>query len=116
MEPTIKTNSSCKIFVGNVPFDCTDNEFKDAFIHFDGYLNAELISRSQTNNTRGFGFVAFINSDYVNKFLEKKEKIIIKDRTLRFTKYTEKNDSNFIIKNLKKKYLNLKKCINSIFH
>ncbi len=101
MEP-MNSNSSCKIFAGNVPFDCTNEEFKNAFISLEGYVNAELISRTQNNSTRGFGFITFSNTEQVNNFLDKKEKISIRDRTLRFTKYQENNDSDFIIKNLKK--------------
>jgi RNA recognition motif-containing protein len=101
MEP-INSNSSCKVFVGNVPFDCTNEEFKNAFLTLEGCENAELVSRNQNSSTRGFGFITFSNSEHVNKFLDKKEKITLKDRTLRFTKYQENNDSDFIIKNLKK--------------
>jgi nucleolin len=101
MEP-MNSNSYCKIFVGNVPFDCTNEEFKNAFKTFEGCVNAELISRTQNNSTRGFGFITLSTLDMVNEFLDKKEKITIRDRTLRFTKYQENNDSDFIIKNLKK--------------
>ncbi len=100
MELNINTNSA-KIFVGNVPFNCSNEEFFDAFQYLDGFINAELISRNQTGNTRGFGFVTFKDNYIANNFLESKEKIIIKDRVLRFTKY-HNNSDDFIITNLKK--------------
>ena len=103
MESTLfSTDSSSKIFVGNVPFNCTDEEFKETFKYLDGYVTAELISRSQSNSTRGFGFVTFLNKNYVDEFLERKDKIILRDRILRFTKYYNYDDSEFMIKNLKK--------------
>jgi len=102
MESISYSGASCKIFVGNVPFDCTDSEFKNAFKSIDGCVSAELVSRSQSNNTRGFGFITFSNSLHATNFLDKKEKILLKERTLRFTKYHDSEDSDFIINNLKK--------------
>lgn len=102
MESITYYGASCKVFVGNVPFDCTDIEFKEAFKSIEGCINAELIQRSQSNNTRGFGFITFSSNLLASNFLEKKEKIILKERTLRFTKYYDSNDSDFITNNLKK--------------
>lgn len=103
MESTLfSADSSSKIFVGNVPFNCTEEEFKYTFKNLEGYVTAELISRSQSNSTRGFGFVTFSNKKYVDEFLERKDKIILGERILRFTKYYNYDDSNFMIKNLKK--------------
>lgn len=102
MESISYSGASCKVFVGNVPFDCSDQEFKDAFKSVEGCIAAELIQRSQSNNTRGFGFITFSNSLLAMNFLDKKEQIIIKDRILRFTKYHDSNDSDFITNNLKK--------------
>ena len=102
MESITYYGASCKVFVGNVPFDCTNIEFKEAFNSVEGCINAELIQRSQSNNTRGFGFITFSSNLLASHFLEKKEKIILKERTLRFTKYYDSNDSDFITNNLKK--------------
>ncbi len=96
-------DSSCKIFVGNVPFDCTNEEFKEIFKNVEGCTLAELVNRNSNSNTRGFGFLTFINSDYASNFLELKNKIILKDRILRFTKYYDTNGGDFITKNLKNK-------------
>ena len=102
MESITYSGASCKVFVGNVPFDCSDQEFKDAFKMIDGCISAELIQRTQSNNTRGFGFITFSNNIQAINFLDKKEKIQIKERVLRFTKYHDSNDSDFITNNLKK--------------
>jgi nucleolin len=102
MESITYYGASCKVFVGNVPFDCTDYEFKEIFKSIEGCINAELIQRSQSNNTRGFGFITFSSNLLAANFLDKKEKILLKERTLRFTKYHDSNDSDFIINNLKK--------------
>jgi hypothetical protein len=70
----------CKIFVGNVPFDCCSSEFKDCFKHINGYVTADLI------NLRGFGFVVLQNK------LQRDQTIVdnnffIKNRKLRLSKY-----------------------------
>lgn len=93
---------SCKVFVGNVPFDCTNENFINVFKNLKGYLNAEIISRNnQISTTRGFGFITFSSEKFANDFLDEKHNITINDRTLRFTKYCNTNN-NFIFKNLKK--------------
>lgn len=95
---------SCKVFVGNVPFDCTNENFINVFKNLKGYLNAEIISRNnQISTTRGFGFITFSSEKFANDFLDEIKNITytINDRTLRFTKYFNTNN-NFIFKNLKK--------------
>lgn len=77
----------CKIFVGNVPFQCSQFEFQKCFEKMDGFIKAEIICRQGTNISRGFGFVTFNNQKDAKKLLYNNT-IILKDRTLRFTEYT----------------------------
>jgi RNA recognition motif-containing protein len=51
MDSYFTSNKDKKIFVGNVPFDCNNIEFKECFKNVTGYISADLI------NMRGFGFV-----------------------------------------------------------
>jgi hypothetical protein len=51
MDNYFTSNKDKKIFVGNVPFDCNNIEFKECFKNVTGYISADLI------NMRGFGFV-----------------------------------------------------------
>lgn len=101
MDNSICYDSGCKVFVGNVPFNLTEEEFIECFKDLDGYVTAELISRNKTNNTRGFGFITFQNNNYVINFLEQNPEITVKDRKLRFTHYCN-SDSNFMIDTIKK--------------
>ena len=74
-----------KIFVGNVPYDCTQDEFFNCFKNIDGFINAELIFNNHTKLSRGFGFVTIKTELHGNNL---KNKIIFcKDRELRFTNY-----------------------------
>ena len=72
-----------KIFVGNVPYQCTDEEFKECFKTIPGYINAEILL------SRGFGFVTLETDDDATALLLRTD-IKFKDRVLRFTRYDSK--------------------------
>ena len=85
-----------KIFVGNVPYQCTNNEFIECFKNIDGFLKGEIIKGHKNNNSRGFGFITFekeINIEYLRGL-----DIRLKNRLLRFSVY--QNNLN-IVKNIK---------------
>lgn len=82
-----------KLFVGNIPFDCSAEDFKNAFKNTKGYMTADLINNS---SSRCFGFVIFKNKNDVDELINKNN-IFIKDRKLRLTRYNEKKESiNYI--------------------
>jgi len=74
-----------KLFVGNVPFKCTLDEFREVFQDLDGFKNAELIQRGKSNLTRGFGVVEFNSADYLDDHCDREYEL--KGRTLRVTRY-----------------------------
>ena len=54
-----KSIQYAKIFVGNVPFQCSKEEFTDCFNKYKGFLDADIVNRFNSENCRGFGFVTF---------------------------------------------------------
>jgi nucleolin len=96
----------CKIFVGNVPFQCNQDEFQECFEKMEGYIRAEIVCRPGTNISRGFGFITF-NTPKNAKQLIGKEGIIFKDRSLRFTEYTRNNANDCENHNSQNKNLNI---------
>ena len=87
-----------KLFVGNIPFDCTKNQFKNIFKKYDGFKNADLIN----DNNKCFGFVIFNNNHVIDDIINANN-IIIKDRKLRLTRYNNKikETTNYIrLKNI----------------
>jgi RNA recognition motif-containing protein len=83
-----------KVFVGNVPFQCTIDEFQDCFKKFDGFVTADIIKRFKSKLSRGFGFVEFDTEQHAQVLLNLKD-MGFKDRFLRFSPYGEiKNNEN----------------------
>ena len=82
----IKSIIPFKEFVGNVPFDCRDDDFKKVFKDKDGFVNAELIHRKKSALTRGFGFVAFDSREKATKLIQEGT-MKIGTRELRFSAY-----------------------------
>lgn len=82
----------CKIFVGNVPFQCNQIEFASCFEKMHGYIKAEIIYKLGTTISRGFGFVTFDSPENAKELLDKT--IIFKDRILRFTQYMANMELN----------------------
>jgi RNA recognition motif-containing protein len=79
-------SNNTKIFVGNVPFQCTQEEFKGCFKNVPGFINAEIVNKYNTNFSRGFGFVTLKTDDDAQKLIQRND-IVFKDRVLRFTEY-----------------------------
>lgn len=84
-----KEIEKCKLFVGNVPYQCTQEEFEKCFEKFKGFIKAEIIIRPSAEISRGFGFVTFDSRENADVLLKKKD-LYLHDRTLRFTEYTSK--------------------------
>ncbi len=52
-----------KLFVGNLSWDATDNDLKDAFSKFGEISDAVVLRERDTNRSKGFGFVTFSNDN-----------------------------------------------------
>lgn len=84
------TKNNCKIFVGNVPYQCTQEDFEKCFEKVPGFIRAEIVPILKTNMSRGFGFVTMKSSVDAEK-LKHRNDIIFKGRILRFTSYHHEN-------------------------
>lgn len=82
-----KVNTTKKVFVGNVPFQCTKIEFIDCFKNMKGFITADIKRRHKSKLSRGFGFVVFDSKENANSLLTKTN-IMLKNRTLRFSPYS----------------------------
>lgn len=48
---------SKKLYVGNLPFSCTEDDLRAHFAPFGEVISVSLISDRETGRARGFGFV-----------------------------------------------------------
>ena len=48
-----------KLYVGNLPFSCTEDELRDLFAQHGEVVSANLIMDRETGRPRGFGFIEF---------------------------------------------------------
>lgn len=99
-----KNNVDTKIFVGNVPFMCTQREFEKCFVDIQGFIDAKIINHKDSCCSRGFGFVTVATENDAKKLIERTD-IILKNRILRFTNYNESDK----LKPFNKNYLFVRK-------
>jgi RNA recognition motif-containing protein len=48
---------SKNLYVGNLPFNTTDDDLREAFSAYGAVARAQVISDRETGRSRGFGFV-----------------------------------------------------------
>ncbi len=51
-----------KLYVGNLPFSCSEDELKSLFAKYKSLVSGKVITDRETGRARGFGFVE-IDSD-----------------------------------------------------
>jgi RNA recognition motif-containing protein len=91
-ETVVDVANSCKLFVGNIPFNITDIEFSTAFGDYDDFADAVIVRNKFNKKGRGFGFLTFSSQTSVDELLEKDD-FEMGGRTLRFTQYNGENKS-----------------------
>lgn len=52
-----------RIFVGNLSFNTSDNDLRDAFAAYGEVVSANVILDRETQRSRGFGFVDMADDD-----------------------------------------------------
>ena len=62
-----------RIYVGNLPFTCTDEEIRGLFEAYGSVRSVNLISDRDTGRPRGFGFVEMENADEAIEALHQRE-------------------------------------------
>ena len=52
-----------RIFVGNLSFNASDNDLRDAFAAYGEVVSAKVVMDRETQRSRGFGFVDMADDD-----------------------------------------------------
>lgn len=79
------SNTVHKLFVGNVPYVCEQEDFLSCFSSRPGFVSAEVVLRPN-GSTKGFGFVILDSEENTQDLLE--QEIYLGDRLLRLENYT----------------------------
>jgi len=75
-----------KLFIGNIPYTCTEKELIDLFIKYDGFVNLSIARKG--NISSGFGYVTFKTEQNMLDVLN--NIISINDRLLKLEKFEDK--------------------------
>jgi len=59
-----------RLFVGNLPFQITEQDLIEFFSGVGVVLNAQVVFDKATGRSRGFGFVEYSNSEEAQKAVE----------------------------------------------
>jgi len=70
----------CKLFVGGLNYDTSDDVFTKYFEGFGEVIDSIIMIDKQTNKPRGFGFVTFKNAEDMEKCLAHEGQHILDDR------------------------------------
>ena len=55
--------SNQKLYVGNLNFQCTEQELEELFSQYGEVISARIIMDRETNRSKGFGFVEMNEAD-----------------------------------------------------
>ena len=58
-----------KLYVGNLPYNISDDQLRDVFTRFGTPESARVITDRDTGQSKGFGFVEFNNADEAKQAL-----------------------------------------------
>lgn len=75
-----------KLFVSNVPYNCTEEEFKTFMLTLDGVKDVKLVQRPNVPFNKGFGFVTVSSKEFHDSLMAN-ENVIFNGRKLKFTEY-----------------------------
>jgi RNA recognition motif-containing protein len=71
-----------RLYVGNLPFDVTEDQLHELFAPHGQVVSAKLITDMDTGRSRGFGFVEMSTEDESKVAIEKMNKAKVNDREL----------------------------------
>jgi cold-inducible RNA-binding protein len=82
-----------KLYVGNLPYDVTEDEIRQAFESFGQVFSAVTIKDRYTEQSKGFGFVEMPNDDEAKNAIEGLNGKDFRGRTLTVNEARPRSDS-----------------------
>ncbi|MEW6571970.1 MAG: RNA-binding protein, partial [Nitrospirota bacterium] len=56
-----------KIYVGNIPYDATEEDLRELFSEYGEIESLKIIPDQFTGRSKGFGFIEMVNEEDANK-------------------------------------------------
>ena len=71
-----------KLYVGNLPYNLTENELEEMFHEFGAVENVKIIKDRESGRSRGFGFLEMTSRDEGETAIENLNNKMVQDRPL----------------------------------
>ena len=81
------------IYVGNLPYQLTEEELKETFEEFGEVESAKIIMDKYSGRSKGFGFVEMPNDEEAKQAIESMNDSDLKGRNIRVNQARERNDN-----------------------
>ena len=79
-----------RLFVSNVPYHATDEEFKTEMKKLEGVVDAHVVKKPSQLTNRGYGFMTVATKEDITKFISKRD-VMFQGRVLKFTEYVNQH-------------------------
>jgi len=81
------------IYVGNLSFDATEENLRDAFAQYGEVSSAKLVTDRDSGRPRGFGFVEMPNDEEANAAISGLHETEMMGRNLNVSEARPRNDN-----------------------
>ncbi|MCG6867208.1 MAG: RNA-binding protein [Gammaproteobacteria bacterium] len=80
------------IYVGNLPYQLTEDELREAFLQFGEVSSVKIISDRDTGRSKGFGFVEMDVQSEAEEAIKQLDGAALKGRNLKVNQARPKDD------------------------
>lgn len=80
-----------RLYIGNLAFQTTENDLRDAFASHGQVVEAKLVSDRETGRSRGFGFVSMGSDDEARRAMQAMNGAMLDGRELRVNEAEERS-------------------------
>ncbi len=83
---------SKKLYVGNLPYQITEDGLKDVFAAIGEVTSSKIVTDAATGRSRGFGFVEMANDEDAEKAISTLNGTPVMDRTINVSEARPQRD------------------------
>ena len=83
-----------EIYVGNLPWSCSDQDLVDAFKAYGSVEKASIISDRNSGRSKGFGFVEMDDEQEARTAIQELNGVLMDGRNIRVNEAKPRTDDN----------------------